>query len=364
MTLNPNQFEQDVVKGGLDQSYNPHTISCRISANETETLVRGSPVKIEDSVGGVPNVLLATADTDNIYGFVVRNLRKSSFEAGDEVEIACFGNYMYMEAGAAIARGAAVVADVSEAKVLTAAGTVLPVIGFAFDKASGDESLIRVFIMTPMNLTNGYFADLIIPDDVSITDDLNVSGAVTIGETLAVTGAVTLSSTLEVNGDITLENDETISNAVDGTVEITSNIIQHSFDAAAYWTATQADGGGVTFASVSDGTAGFTFSQDVTFSANIIKSHTDYSAGAGALPLTTDIIFLTTGGAEALTLADGVAGQSLIIVMVSDGGDGTVTPANYLNGTTLTFDDVGDSAHLVFDGTNWCNVGTPTATVA
>jgi hypothetical protein len=89
-----------------------------------------------------------------------------------------------------------------------------------------------------------------------------------------------------------------------------------------------------------------------------------YSAGAGALPLTAKTIFLTTGGAEALTLADGVAGQELNIVMVVDGGDGTLTPANYLNGTTLTFDDAGDSAKLVFDGTNWCNVGTPTATVA
>ena len=98
---------------------------------------------------------------------------------------------------------------------------------------------------------------------------------------------------------------------------------------------------------------------------NIIPaSVNNYSAGAGALPIDKEVIFLTTGGAEALTLADGVAGQELKIIMVSDGGDGTLTPANYGNGTTLTFDADGESAHLIFDGTNWWNIGTPTATVA
>jgi len=34
--------------------------------------------------------------------------------------------------------------------------------------------------------------------------------------------------------------------------------------------------------------------------------------------------------------------------MKTDLGDGTLTPTNLGNGTTITFDDAGDSAHLIF----------------
>lgn len=103
---------------------------------------------------------------------------------------------------------------------------------------------------------------------------------------------------------------------------------------------------------------------DLTIGGNLIQSVQTYDSGAGALPIDKDIILLETGGAEALTLADGVAGQQLMIVMTVDGGAGTLTPANYLNGSTITFDDAGDSVHLIFTGSAWANVGTPTATVA
>lgn len=119
---------------------------------------------------------------------------------------------------------------------------------------------------------------------------------------------------------------------------------------------------GVTGATTLGGTLAIT--GDVTPAANVFESYVAYSAGAGALPVTKDVIFLTTGGAEALTLADGTIGQKLKIIMVSDGGAGTLTPAHFGNGTTITFDDDGDSVELIFDGTNWWTIGTPTATVA
>ncbi len=68
--------------------------------------------------------------------------------------------------------------------------------------------------------------------------------------------------------DIRLQNGETIDNATNGTVAVTAAVLKQAYDAAAYWTATQADGGGVTFDSVSDGTAGFTFSDPVTVGVN------------------------------------------------------------------------------------------------
>lgn len=86
----------------------------------------------------------------------------------------------------------------------------------------------------------------------------------------------------------------------------------------------------------------------------------------GAIGLAYNVVFFdTTGGAIAASLADGVAGQRMTMKMLVDGAtDVTMTPDNFLDGNDITFDDVGDSCELLFDGTNWGVVGTPTATVA
>ena len=85
--------------------------------------------------------------------------------------------------------------------------------------------------------------------------------------------------------------------------------------------------------------------------------------GAGAVNLTTEITHIVTTGVNALTLADGVGAQKKFIVMKTDGGDGTLTPTNLGNGSTITFDDVGDSAYLVFTNSAWHFMGG-TATLA
>lgn len=88
-------------------------------------------------------------------------------------------------------------------------------------------------------------------------------------------------------------------------------------------------------------------------------------ATSGAIGLDNDTVFFdTTAGASTATLAAGEAGQTITLIMSVDNGDQVVTPASYLNGTTITFDDAGDSAVLKSNGTSWYNVGTPTATVA
>ena len=249
MSQNPNQRLQNTEQGQVDLLINPAIIAGQIAAAEGADLVPGSPVKLSDVVGAVPQFLLATADTDAIFGYVVRNIKDATVSALGYVEVAYDGSVMYMTAGAAIARGARVEADVSAIKVITAAG-VNPVAGIALDKATADGDLIRILILTP-----------------------------------------------------------TVSETVYGV------------------------------------------------------SVFDYSAGAGALPLTARTIALTTGGAEALTLADGVEGQRLTIKMVVDGGDGTLTPANLLDGATLTFDNF-DSVELIFLGASWAIVGTQTAALA
>lgn len=84
----------------------------------------------------------------------------------------------------------------------------------------------------------------------------------------------------------------------------------------------------------------------------------------GAISTSAAVTTIATTGAATATLANGVVGQVKHFVMVLDGGDFVLTPANYANGTTITFDTVGDSITLVFAAGEWYNVGTPTATVA
>jgi len=88
--------------------------------------------------------------------------------------------------------------------------------------------------------------------------------------------------------------------------------------------------------------------------------------GAGAVDLVNLITELTTTGADALTLADGTtSGQVKIVNMIVDGGDGTLTPVTFANGTTITFDAVAESATLVWNSTiGWVATSVQGATIA
>ena len=85
---------------------------------------------------------------------------------------------------------------------------------------------------------------------------------------------------------------------------------------------------------------------------------------AGAVAVNKPLSYLVTSGAIAITLANGYEGQVKTIIMVTDGGTATLTPANFANGTTITFDDALDMWQGIFHAGNWYSIGTPTATVA
>ena len=78
---------------------------------------------------------------------------------------------------------------------------------------------------------------------------------------------------------------------------------------------------------------------------------------AGAVTLTESTTFIVTTGAAAITLADGTENQHKLIVMKTDAGAATLTPTNLSNGTTIVFDDVGDSASLWFVDGSWTLTG-------
>jgi hypothetical protein len=91
-------------------------------------------------------------------------------------------------------------------------------------------------------------------------------------------------------------------------------------------------------------------------------------SGPGAVNITTlTTAFTSTGVGDALTLADGAAGQLKTIVYVAEagGGDtGVLTPTNLGSATTITFNAVGDSVTLQFIGADWWVIGFRGAVVA
>ena len=88
-------------------------------------------------------------------------------------------------------------------------------------------------------------------------------------------------------------------------------------------------------------------------------------SGAGAAnntSLTTQLT--TTGSNQAITLANGTNGQIKIVTMVVDGGDAILTPATFANGTSITFNDVGDTVLLVYNTTGgWALVSNTGCTI-
>jgi hypothetical protein len=88
-------------------------------------------------------------------------------------------------------------------------------------------------------------------------------------------------------------------------------------------------------------------------------------SGAGAVNLTTLITAITSTGANALTLANGVSGQIKILFMVVDGGDATLTPTSKTGYTTIVFNDASDSCMLVYSSTlGWSVLSNNGCTIA
>ena len=87
-------------------------------------------------------------------------------------------------------------------------------------------------------------------------------------------------------------------------------------------------------------------------------------SGPGAINVTSLHTEITTTGADAYTLANGVVGQIKIISMVVDGGDATVTPTTLANGTTITFDAVHDNVTLMYGANGWLPIAVQNAVIA
>lgn len=102
--------------------------------------------------------------------------------------------------------------------------------------------------------------------------------------------------------------------------------------------------------------------------ASIFRDRVDGSAGGtdGIKP-SVPVTELTAAGASdnGFTLGDGLEGSEKLLWLSAKAstGNAVVTPTNFHNGATLTFDAANEVAHLMFTKGAWLVVST-TATVA
>jgi hypothetical protein len=89
--------------------------------------------------------------------------------------------------------------------------------------------------------------------------------------------------------------------------------------------------------------------------------------GAVVANVTAAISTLTTNATAnaVVSLADGVSGQIKTFVMITDGGyDAVLSPSNRIGFTSITFNDVGDTATLMFINSKWVIISYYGVTIA
>lgn len=215
----------------------------------------------------------------------------------------------------------------------------------AASSSSGADEFVLVQSSLTKKITNtNLFTNATLTNPTMTTPTLGVAAATSVNK-VAITAPAT-SATLTIADGKTLTANNTLTLA--GTDSTTMTFPSTS-------------------ASIARTDAAQTFTGTQTFAGAIVGSVQSLS-GAGAVNLTTlTTAFTSTATGNALTLADGTVGQLKAVVYVAEaaGADtGVLTPTNFGNGTTITFNAVGDSVLLQFLGTDWWVVSLNGAAVA
>jgi hypothetical protein len=201
----------------------------------------------------------------------------------------------------------------------------------------------------------GEFNGALTTDGALTADNVVCTNAATFGGGYGATGlTISTAGVLQANGAVT----------TDGALT-TDNIV--CTNAATF-------GGGYGSTGLTISTAGVLQADGAITSVGAITSRTSliapgFKTGATtsdadslAIPVTHAVVVKTTGAdAEALTLANGTAGQLLTITLGADGGgDGTLTPTTATGFVAIVFADAGDTATLLYvdDTVGWIVVGT------
>jgi hypothetical protein len=146
---NLNQFKQTPVIGQPDWTVNQNIVPVRIDPAYVGALplVAGQAFKLLDSAGPVPVVTPVTAATDTAWGVAVHSMKRDTFAAGEYIDLALVGSTLYMQASAAIARGAKVQIDPTGPTVATLTNLATNAsLGYTVDKPSAAGSMCRVYV--------------------------------------------------------------------------------------------------------------------------------------------------------------------------------------------------------------------------
>ena len=93
------------------------------------------------------------------------------------------------------------------------------------------------------------------------------------------------------------------------------------------------------------------------YSSNVQTIAAGANVGSGQTDITGSIIKISGTTGATINLQDAVIdGTILHIIRTNTSGTQTITPVNFLQGTTVDF-TANDTATLIFDGTNWYVVG-------
>jgi hypothetical protein len=185
----------------------------------------------------------------------------------------------------------------------------------------------------------------------ALTLDMSDAGAAIFNSTLTATDITANSLTTNVISSNGSNADININASGTGDVVLSALRVNGT-------TLDSADSTKITIAEATDVT-GTLFSRGNVFGVQRLTG----SGSTEVVNLTDTVtLLITTGSNQAFSLADGVEGQLKIISMVTDGGDGIVTPANFINGTRITFDDVEDTVVLLYQSTGWVCLARQNAT--
>jgi len=185
-----------------------------------------------------------------------------------------------------------------------------------------------------------------VPGLMSATD-INVTSNVLLGADCLITTNVS-------NADINIDANGTGSVYIDELRFRDNNITTHVTNANLELTT---DGTGTIELQTNTNVTG-----DLTVSGAFIGSRQTIS-GAGAINLTTLFTEITTTGTDAYSLANGTVGQVKIITMAVNGGDATITPTTFANGTSMTMDAVHDSVTLIYGASGWVVLASQNVTI-
>jgi hypothetical protein len=210
-----------------------------------------------------------------------------------------------------------------------------------------------------------------------VTPTLGVATATSINR-VAITAPATSATLTVANGKtLTANSSLTLAGADAKTLTVNNSLTLAGVDAKTLTvnnslTLAGTDATVMTFPSTSatlartDAAQSFTGSQ--TFDGPIVAGGIQSLSGPGAVNITAlTTAFTSTGTGDALTLANGAAGQIKTIVYVAEaaGADtGVLTPTTPLGYATITFTDVGDSVTLQYFTQGWAVIGVNGATVA